>query len=77
MDEVTAVKRDEGPAGIIPEGRGMRRASLLGVALEAGAGPERGLWALREEDVAWRWEEWLLELRASKRSSTFSLICVP
>lgn len=54
MDEVTAVKRDEGPAGVIPEGRGMRRASLLGVALEAGAGPERSLWALREEDAAWR-----------------------
>lgn len=77
MDEVTAMKRDEGPAGVIPEGRGMRRGSLLGVALEAGAGPEGGLWALREEDVVWRWEECSLELRASKRSSTYSLICVP
>lgn len=71
------MKTDEGPAGVVTEGRGTRRASLLGVALEAGAGPERDLWALREEDVVWRWEEWSLELRASKRSSTYSLIRVP
>ena len=37
--EVTAVKRDECPAGVITEGAGMRRSSLQRVALEAGAGP--------------------------------------
>lgn len=45
------MKRDEGPAGVVTEGAGMRRSSVQRVALEFRSRSRVTAWILREENV--------------------------